>query len=1202
MKTKALYFNHTQQNCGVHEYGKLLAEKLAASPEFDLTYLEVSSPQEFLDRVNQNDGASVSFVNYHPETMSWLTKKLVQSVDQPVIGIMHEFGYVNAFYEGSQIFDFRALIDPSVRPRVSNVTAHPRVVVGCRPSTKPRQAITVGSFGFGTPSKCFDHVVALVKREFDEATIRFNIPPGFFCDPVGSEARKIADTCREMVAGTGISLEVIHEFLPPQQLVDFLAENTINLFVYTDDRGRGISSAVDFAVASGRPFGVSDGTMFRHLRHICPEVFISRHGIRGILEYGDEPVRRLQALWSDGNLSASFHGAAIRAVDSYRAYAGRDRLFNVALDDVERARYSSDVEEMKACVPEIMQKKIAEANVQQAFVKSAVEYFAGGKKGLNILCVGSFEDTAYETLRKKGHAITAIDPAIDMDLDAFCRKKSTARSSFDIIFSTSVMEHVQDDELFISQITDLLAVGGVAILTTDFYDGYTEGAVKPYTDYRLYTMKDILLRLVPLMNACELVGPHFWQRSSPDFSFEGARYSFVSLVFRKNRELPADTLFFDAMRQEVLKSRTAIVPVPLAGREPLDKNATASSPSGTAPNTGGGNDRTKSQSRAKRLVRKIRKKLREPSTSAKKVARRLFGLSRVTGGIVFRPLSRIAEKIGAKLRRRKRSRKHVEGVFDAFLGEEAASAAAGRERLVRLDGDYGLEEGKWLKYRELLLKPAMAGSPPKSAGSGRLWVCMSGSGPSDRIDASRLAANLRSLEGVGGRPLRFMLLVDGEAGALPRFPGLGVTPVSSVSVAAELMGDDDSIIFTSVDDVLDTRMVRVLEGRGAFASDFVLFDFYYVDGPRAYPVLLHGVDALHAKYCDYFFSRFMVSARLLKQVVGKQVAEGGALQLRDVAINCLSSARPSSTAHVPIPLFRAGLCRRQVADAKATVCRQSGARRQAVGNVSAIICTKDNHFLLQQLVWRLAAEPSVKDVVIVSNNSSAAGMLSLLERLESSGAATIVKYDKPFNFSEQCNLAAKRASGASLLFLNDDIAPVNADWLELLLESAAWNGGSIAGPLLIYPDQTVQHGGMFLGYRNVAGHLMRHAALPDETSTFTLCAPRQVSCLTGAVLLVPRRTFEDMNGFDTMLAHYAQDVDLCMRASGMGVDLVFDPRSVLIHFESVSVKPILADDRVRQAREREFEYFRRRWPVLKDAWLNPNVSMQDETTRSLIRP
>ena len=1201
MKSEALYFNHTQQNCGVHEYGKLLAEKLAASEHFDLTYLEVSSKEEFLNRLNSHNGASVSFVNYHPETMSWLTKNLVQAVDQPVIGIMHEFGYSNAFYEGSQIFDFRALIDPSVRPRVANVTAHPRVVVGCRPSTNPRREFTVGSFGFGTPSKCFDHVVSLVKREFDEATIRFNIPPGFFCDPEGREARKIADACREMVAGTGITLEVIHEFLPPQKLVDFLAENTINLFVYTDDRGRGISSAVDFAVASGRPFGVSDGTMFRHLRHVCPEVFISKHGIKGILEYGDEPVKRLQGLWTDKKLSESFRDAALSAIESFKSNAERRRSFNTALDDVERARYSSDIEEMKEITPEIMQKKIAEANVQQAFVKSAVEHFAGGKKNLNILCVGSFEDTAYETLRKKGYSITAIDPAIDMDLDTFYRKKSTARSSFDIIFSTSVMEHVKDDELFVSQMADLLAVGGVAVLTTDFFDGYTEGSVKPYTDYRLYTMKDILLRLVPLMRSCELVGPHFWQRSHPDFTFEGAKYSFCSLVFRKNRELPEDTVFSDSMREELLKSAAALVPGLLADKERMDGEIKARDQAGPTPSAVSQHSgetqppQPPRPPRLTRLARKIRKKLRNPVSSAKAAAKRFFGLARGTTKNVFKPLSKIAKKVRSKLSRRKRAKQALADVVATPAAESAAFGLAGPEKLVRLDGDYGMEEGKWVTYRELLLETPAATKLPGRARTGKLWICLSVNEPSDGIDPTRIAANIRALQGVPERPVGFMLLCNVDGGK-PPLPGLNVTPVDSALTAARLVGDDESIIFTGAEDILDARMIRVLEERGAFAADLVLFDFYYVDGPRAYPCMLHGVDALHATHCDYFFSRFFVSAALLKQVT-----EGRApLPLRDVAISCLSSAPPSSTAHIPVPLFRAGFGRQQVAAAKAAAGQRNGSRPTPVRHVSAIICTKDNHFLLEQLVWRLKAERTVKDIIVVSNNSSTAGMQSLLRQLESSGTATVLKYDKPFNFSEQCNLAARSASGSMFLFINDDIAPVNEDWLELLLESSAWNGGSISGPLLIYPNQTIQHGGMFLGFRNVAGHLLRHATVPDETSTFSLRAPRKVSSLTGAVLLVPRRIFEDMGGFDAMLALYAQDVDLCMRASGMGVDLVFDPRSVLIHFESMSVKSILSDDRVRQAREREFEYFRRRWPVIQDEWLNPNISAQDETMRSLI--
>jgi GT2 family glycosyltransferase len=129
---------------------------------------------------------------------------------------------------------------------------------------------------------------------------------------------------------------------------------------------------------------------------------------------------------------------------------------------------------------------------------------------------------------------------------------------------------------------------------------------------------------------------------------------------------------------------------------------------------------------------------------------------------------------------------------------------------------------------------------------------------------------------------------------------------------------------------------------------------------------------------------------------------------------------------------------------------------------------------------------------------------------------------------------------------------------------------------------------------------MRYSPLPDENSSFWLQAPRRVSSLTGAALLVPRAVFESLNGFDTMLGHYLQDVDFCMRASGMGVPVVFDPRSILIHFESLSVKQTLSDERVTYTREKEFEYFRRRWPILHDKWLNPRLSPDDEAMRSFV--
>jgi len=102
--------------------------------------------------------------------------------------------------------------------------------------------------------------------------------------------------------------------------VDFLAQNTINLFVYTEEKGRGVSSVIDYAVAAGRPFGVSDSKMFRHLEHILPRGFYSNSGIKGILENGNLPAEKLRKLWSDEALFGSFNAAVKNAIKAFDAF------------------------------------------------------------------------------------------------------------------------------------------------------------------------------------------------------------------------------------------------------------------------------------------------------------------------------------------------------------------------------------------------------------------------------------------------------------------------------------------------------------------------------------------------------------------------------------------------------------------------------------------------------------------------------------------------------------------------------------------------------------------------------------------------------------------------------------------------------------------------------------------------------------------
>ena len=76
-----------------------------------------------------------------------------------------------------------------------------------------------------------------------------------------------------------------------------------------------------------------------------------------------------------------------------------------------------------------------------------------------------------------------------------------------------------------------------------------------------------------------------------------------------------------------------------------------------------------------------------------------------------------------------------------------------------------------------------------------------------------------------------------------------------------------------------------------------------------------------------------------------------------------------------------------------------------------------------------------------------------------------------FNFSTMCNIGAKESKGEYLLFLNDDIEIIKGDWLERMLGQAMQKHVGAVGAKLLYPDDTVQHGGIILGLGGTAGHI-----------------------------------------------------------------------------------------------------------------------------------
>lgn len=214
------------------------------------------------------------------------------------------------------------------------------------------------------------------------------------------------------------------------------------------------------------------------------------------------------------------------------------KYLNRLLTDEDRELYKPIIETFWETCPDIMARKFPRANVQQAFVYETVANLLG--KYSRVLSVGSYEDTAFETLmlRNKPYVLVGIDPLINFDLASY--KSLFPTLKFDIIFSTSVLEHVVNDELFVADMCDLLAPGGVGVLTMDFNNNYKPGDRLPYTDVRFYTWHDLAFRLQDILKShgCKIFLPTKnetvdWS-GEPDFEYDGCKYSFATFVFTKD--------------------------------------------------------------------------------------------------------------------------------------------------------------------------------------------------------------------------------------------------------------------------------------------------------------------------------------------------------------------------------------------------------------------------------------------------------------------------------------------------------------------------------------------------------------------------------------------------------------------------------------------------------------------------------------------
>ena len=224
--------------------------------------------------------------------------------------------------------------------------------------------------------------------------------------------------------------------------------------------------------------------------------------------------------------------------------------------------------------------------------------------------------------------------------------------------------------------------------------------------------------------------------------------------------------------------------------------------------------------------------------------------------------------------------------------------------------------------------------------------------------------------------------------------------------------------------------------------------------------------------------------------------------------------------------------------------------RTATPPVSIIIPSKDMGKIIErclELIYRLTDYPTF-EVIVVDNGTVDPIALSAFKRFP----VKILELREPFNFSRANNLGVREAKYDFVLFLNNDTEVEATHWLRHLCLYFEDGEVGAVGPILLYPDRTVQHAGVVLGARGTADHVMRF--FPETVDGYggSLACSREVSAVTAACLMMRKDIFVKLGGFSEDFATHYQDVDLCLKMRDAGYRIICAASPRLIHYESAT--------------------------------------------------
>jgi len=182
--------------------------------------------------------------------------------------------------------------------------------------------------------------------------------------------------------------------------------------------------------------------------------------------------------------------------------------------------------------------------------------------------------------------------------------------------------------------------------------------------------------------------------------------------------------------------------------------------------------------------------------------------------------------------------------------------------------------------------------------------------------------------------------------------------------------------------------------------------------------------------------------------------------------------------------------------------------------------------------------PGVETQIIIVNNESE----KLSGETLCSSRAEIVEAGENLGFGRAHNLGTKSARGEYILFLNPDTEVLSGSLEKMLGIFAADEKIGIVGPALV--SESGKAAEEHFGFRKTPFSLVKTKLFGPGREVFQ---PVQADWLSGAAMMVRKKLFRELGGFDENYFMYFEDVDLCLRAIKRGHQVIMNPEAKILH-------------------------------------------------------